>query len=281
VSGDPYIDLETGVLRNRLGITDAAELAQAESELTSYRLIELRRTDLPGRYDLPHLQGFHRYIFGDLYDWAGELRSVSIGKSDLFCLPQYLGSFAEDVFGKLAWAGYLRGLERVAFVDGLTMLLADVNALHPFREGNGRTQRAFLAQLARDAGHPIHWAGMDPRSTSPRLKRLTVDLVGGILRRSRWPGAWGTLYWAGHEHDAREREQNGGQGRLRRPRIPDSLADDGGRHDPDPTDADQRGQQHVKAGSPYPDAPPAARQTTRASRLPSLSVPHAMLAVGG
>lgn len=162
MSGDPYIDPETGVLRNRLGIIDAAELAQAEAELTSYRLIELRRTDLPGRYDLAHLQGFHRYIFGDLYDWAGELRSVSIGKGDLFCLPQHLGSFAEDVFGKLARAGHLRGLERAAFVDGLTMLLADVNALHPFREGNGRTQRAFLAQLARDAGHPIHWAGMDP-----------------------------------------------------------------------------------------------------------------------
>jgi cell filamentation protein len=162
VSRDPYIDLGTGVLRNRLGITDAAELAQAESELTSYRLIELRRTGLSGRYDLAHLQAFHRYIFGDLYDWAGELRSVSIGKGDLFCLPQHLGSFAEDVFGKLARAGHLRSLKRAAFVDSLTALLADVNALHPFREGNGRTQRAFLAQLARDAGHPIHWAGMDP-----------------------------------------------------------------------------------------------------------------------
>ncbi|MGH3819378.1 MAG: Fic/DOC family protein [Pseudonocardiaceae bacterium] len=162
MSGDSYIDLETGILRNRLGITDATELAQAESELTSYRLIELRRTSLPGRYDLAHLQAFHRYIFGDLYDWAGELRSVSIGKGDLFYLPQHLGSFAEDVFGKLAQTGHLRGLERAVFADGLTALLADINALHPFREGNGRTQRAFLAQLARDAGHPIHWAGMDP-----------------------------------------------------------------------------------------------------------------------
>ncbi|MGH3768471.1 MAG: Fic/DOC family protein [Pseudonocardiaceae bacterium] len=100
MSGDPSIDVDAGVLRNRLGITDAAELAQAESELTSYRLIELRRTGLPGWYDLAHLQAFHRYIFGDVYDWAGELRSVSIGKGDLFCLPQHLGSSSEDVFGK-------------------------------------------------------------------------------------------------------------------------------------------------------------------------------------
>jgi len=199
VSGDPYIDLETGVLRNRLGITDAAELAQAESELTSYRLIELRRAGLPGRHDLAHLQAFHRYIFGDLYDWAGELRSVSIGKGDLFCLPQHLGSFAEDVFGKLAQAGHLRDLERAAFVDGLTALLADVNALHPFREGNGRTQRAFLAQLARDAGHPIHWAGMDPtvnaaasqaahRGNNEPLRAMLNELVDDTVDARDVPG---------------------------------------------------------------------------------------------
>lgn len=199
MSGDPYIDLETGILRNRLGITDAVELAQAESELTSYRLIELRRTDLPGRYDLAHLQAFHRYIFGDLYDWAGELRSVSIGKGDLFCLPQHLGSFAEDVFGKLARTGHLRGLERAVFVDNFAALLADVNALHPFREGNGRTQRAFLAQLARDAGHPILWAGMDPefnvaasqaahRGNNEPLRAMLNELVADTVDARDVPG---------------------------------------------------------------------------------------------
>jgi cell filamentation protein len=161
VSWDPYLDLQTGVLRNRLGITDKTELAQAEAELTSYRLIELQLNPLPGRYDLAHLQAFHRHIFGDVYDWAGELRTVSIGKGQLFCLPQHLMSFAGEVFGRLARSGYLRDLGRGEFVDRLTALLADVNALHPFREGNGRTQRAFLAQLARDAGYRIRWAAMD------------------------------------------------------------------------------------------------------------------------
>ena len=70
-------------------------------------------------------------------------------------------SFAGEVFGRLAREDYLRGLGRAEFVDRLTALLADVNALHPFREGNGRTQRAFLAQLARDAGYRIRWAAMD------------------------------------------------------------------------------------------------------------------------
>jgi cell filamentation protein len=165
VSWDPYLDLRSGVLRNRLGITDAAELARAEAELTSYRLIELRAHPLPGNYDLPHLQAFHRYIFGDLYDWAGELRTVTLGKGGaLFCLPQDLVATADDVFTRLARDHHLRGRDRTAFIDGLTALLAGVNALHPFREGNGRTQRAFLAQLARDAGYRIRWAELDPET---------------------------------------------------------------------------------------------------------------------
>jgi cell filamentation protein len=159
---DPYFDSRCGVLRNRLGITDPGELAEAEANFTSVRIFQLRRHPPPGRYDLPHLQTFHRHIFGDIYDWAGELRTVTIIKGGLFCLPQNLTSTGAEVHDKLARAGHLRGLDRPAFLDGLTKLLADINSLHPFREGNGRTQRAFVAQLTREAGHIIRWSAMDP-----------------------------------------------------------------------------------------------------------------------
>jgi len=162
VSWDPYLDLDTGVLRNRLGIGDREELARAEAALTASRLYDLQRSHLPGRYDLEHLRAFHRVIFGDVYDWAGELRTVSIGRGSLFCLPQHLVQFGEEVFGRLAHAHHLRGLYRGTFVGRLTELLAEINFLHPFREGNGRTQRAFVAQLARDAGYRTRWALMDP-----------------------------------------------------------------------------------------------------------------------
>ena len=69
-AGDPYLDPASGVLRNLLGITDAAELARAEAALSASRLIDLERRRLPGRYDPAHLQAFHRYILGDVYDWA-------------------------------------------------------------------------------------------------------------------------------------------------------------------------------------------------------------------
>jgi cell filamentation protein len=89
-AGDPYLDPASGVLHNLLGITDAAELARAEAALSASRLIDLERRRLPGRYDLSHLQAFHRYILGDVYGWAGQLRTVSIAKGSVFCLPQHL-----------------------------------------------------------------------------------------------------------------------------------------------------------------------------------------------
>ena len=160
-AGDTYLDPASGVLRNLLDITDAAELARAEAALSASRLIDLERRRLPGRYDLAHLQAFHRYILGDVYGWAGQLRTVSIAKGSVFCLPQHLESYAADVFGRLAAADRLRGLARDPFITGLAGFLADVNALHPFREGNGRTQRAFFRQLSRQAGWPIDWSALD------------------------------------------------------------------------------------------------------------------------
>ena len=108
-AGDPYLDPASGVLRNLLGITHAAELGRAEAALSASRLIDLERRRQPGGYDLAQLQAFHRYILGDVYAWAGQLRTVSIAKGSVFCLPQHLESYAADMFGRLAAADRLRG----------------------------------------------------------------------------------------------------------------------------------------------------------------------------
>ena len=117
---------------------------------------------LPGRFDLVHLQAFHRRIFGRIDPWADEVRTVAIAKTDMFCLPQHIESYAHDVFRKLADERRLRGLRRDQFVERLTHYFAEVNAIHPFREGNGRSQRAFFRQLSGEAGWPIRWADLDP-----------------------------------------------------------------------------------------------------------------------
>lgn len=178
---DPYLDLSSGVLRNRLGIADADELATAEADFTSVRISQLNLGRLPGSYDLPHLQAFHRHIFGDVYVWAGELRTVAIGRGMAFCRPDHIAGDADELFAWLARTAHLTGLEREAFVDALTELLSDLNALHPFREGNGRTQRAFLAQLSRDADHPVRWSAMDPQE-NVAASRASHAGDDGLLR---------------------------------------------------------------------------------------------------
>lgn len=161
MADDPYVDPASGLLRNLLGITDPAELAAAEADFTRIRIHELVRHPVPGRFDLAHLQDIHRHITQDLVAWAGQLRTVDIAKTNRFCPVQNLTVYAEDIFGRLARQNFLRGLDRDAFVNSFSGFYGDVNALHPFREFNGRAQRAFFGQLASQAGWDVFWDRMD------------------------------------------------------------------------------------------------------------------------
>jgi cell filamentation protein len=161
VPGDPYTDQVTGVLRNKLGLATAAELEAAEREITHAALILLREVPVRPGYDLLHLREIHRRIFGDIYDWAGHVRTVAIAKGSLFCLPQYIESAAGEIFGQLRKENLLQGLGRGEFLGRLAHYFGEVNALHPFRDGNGRTQRAFFEQLAGDAGYALDWQRLD------------------------------------------------------------------------------------------------------------------------
>ena len=89
---DPYADPVTGVLRNKLGLTTARELEDAEREITHAALVFLKEAPVPPAYDLGHLCAIHRRILGDIYDWAGQLRTVAIAKGSWFCLLQYIES---------------------------------------------------------------------------------------------------------------------------------------------------------------------------------------------
>jgi cell filamentation protein len=160
VPGDPYTDPVTGVLRNKLGLRTAEELQAAEREITHAALILLGESPVPPSYDLRHMCAIHRRVFGDIYEWAGRPRTVAIAK-DWFCLPQYIESSAAEIFRALHGEGLLRGLPRDVFTDRLASYLGEVNAVHPFREGNGRAQRAFFEQLASDAGFILDWQHLD------------------------------------------------------------------------------------------------------------------------
>lgn len=160
---DPYVDAR-GVLHNKLGITDASVLALAEGKFAAVRDAQLANAFLPGAYDLDHLRAFHRHLFQDVYSWAGMLRTVDIGKGDVwFCKPEFIEARANDtVFRLVVRHSYLGNCCTAdALAETLAELLGEINALHPFREGNGRTQRAFFRQMAASAGWRVDWFLLD------------------------------------------------------------------------------------------------------------------------
>jgi len=158
---DPYVDPATGVLRNQFGITDAAELDRVEATFAAVRAYELAVAPVDGQFDLAHLQQIHKRLFGDVYDWAGSLRTVDISKGTTrFASHEQIANYAPQITRPLAGDLRLQGLSLDAFSDRAGHYLGELNVLHPFREGNGRTIREFIGQLARDAGYGIDWQGI-------------------------------------------------------------------------------------------------------------------------
>lgn len=147
------------VLRNRFGIRDAAELDELER---AFVLRRMREQAPGGRFDLAHLRALHHHLFQDVYDWAGELRTVEISKgSNQFQFRRFIETGMADVHRRLAAQDFLRGLPASDFAERAGALLGDVNYCHPFREGNGRTQLIYLRQLAGRAGHALRLERLD------------------------------------------------------------------------------------------------------------------------
>lgn len=150
----------TDVLMNKLGIRDKNKLQDYERRLTMLRLLELTEKPIHGNFDLSHLKKIHQYIFQDIYEWAGEIRQVDIAKTYMFCNVKFIETQSEEIFGKLKEEKFLSNLEISKFIPRLAYYFAEVNALHPFREGNGRTQREFFRTLADQNGYILSFANI-------------------------------------------------------------------------------------------------------------------------
>ena len=168
------------VLRNKLNIRNASALEAAERELVAHRLLE----PVPaGDFDLEHLKAIHRHLFQDLYAWAGEVRTVEIVKGESRFQPRrFIAAGMADVHRRIVAAGYFRGSGTAGFAEGAGPVLGDVNHVHPFREGNGRTQLQYLKQLAEQAGHAIDLTQVDPAAWLEASRRSNAGDHAAITR---------------------------------------------------------------------------------------------------
>lgn len=158
---DPYLDPETGILRNLVGARTSADLDVAEADLVAVRTAELAERPPPATGDLSELKAIHRALFQDVYAWAGEVRTVDIRKSDWFLPVSMIEQAAAWVVEELRADDYLQEMKRPRLVERLAYHFDRINYMHPFREGNGRTQRLFMSRVASDAGWRLDWIAVD------------------------------------------------------------------------------------------------------------------------
>jgi len=168
-------------LINKMDIRDEALLEQVEGEITLLKAASLENQPLPGAYDFAHYKRIHQCLFEDIYDWAGEIRDVDISKKTTrFVGADDIERIAEPLFQRVQALSH--PAKRLPYyIKDLSQVYHRVNMLHPFREGNGRTQRSFFTQLIRAAGYDIHFGDCD----RDFLTIATIHAANGVMDHLR------------------------------------------------------------------------------------------------
>ena len=167
----------TTCLINKLNIRDEAILSDYEAGLTIIKTMALEKEPINGNFDFEHYKSIHKYLFEDLYDWAGEIRTVNLSKNGTqFADANEIERIAEACFKQLADNNYFQNMSFNDFIDNIVDFYCVTNMLHPFREGNGRVQRLFIAQLIRFNGYDINFNDID----SDELMIATIQSANGI-----------------------------------------------------------------------------------------------------
>ncbi len=167
----------TTCLINKFGITNENTLAQIEADITFAKASQLEANQIQGNFDFKHYKAIHKYLFSDLYDWAGKIRTINISKKGtnfVDCLE--IEKIANMCFERLKKENYFKELNFESFVENIVDFYYTTNLLHPFREGNGRTQRIFITQLIRYCGYDIDFAEIDP----DELMIATINSANGV-----------------------------------------------------------------------------------------------------
>ena len=163
------------VLKNKLNILEQDELNNAEREITSLEIAEAEVDFIKGNLDIQHLKDIHYKIFSEIYSWAGEFRDVDISKGTIFCKSQFIENEMVRIFKELRKEKYLIYTKRENISEKLSYYLGEINAIHPFREGNGRVQRLFIEYLGYVSGYEVDFSNI---SRKEMLKASEETFLG-------------------------------------------------------------------------------------------------------
>jgi len=184
---DPYCYPKTSMLKNRANLRSQVELEKFEALAATKRAEE----PLPaGKPSYGYYRAIHRHLFQDVYVWAGKIRTVRISKGEsMFCFPEYIDKKMRDLFEDLAGENQFRDLDAETFATKAAHFMAELNAIHPFREGNGRSQNVLLIVLADQAAHPLDFDRLHPPEMMEAMmasfggdERPLANLILGLMR---------------------------------------------------------------------------------------------------
>jgi cell filamentation protein len=179
---DPYLDAETGLLKSLLNAKTVEEFQELEAQIVFANELEMESIAIPRTNDLDEILLIHKQLFKGVYEWAGQIRTVDIKKNDegaeYFLLVGKIIGATDYVFTELSKEDHLKGLEQDEFVKRLAHHYDQLNYIHPFREGNGRTQRIFWSRVAQNAGYEVDWSAIvgDENDEASRLAAENMDL---------------------------------------------------------------------------------------------------------
>ena len=168
----------TTVLINKLGLHSQDMLDDVERVMTGVRTVEIEDAQSVAPFTFDFYLNLHRRLFGDIYDWAGKLRTIDLSKKGTsFYAADKLADLGTAIFDRLQRMNEFRDLPRDEFVKEIAELYHSLNMLHPFREGNGRTERLFFTLLIRRAGYKISFADCD----TDALMIATIYAAQGVM----------------------------------------------------------------------------------------------------
>lgn len=154
-----YSDLRFNLYINHLNIKITAELKQAEADIVAASLIRIEQEPLPAAFTFDYLISLHQQLFQEIYPWAGVVRTDDISKGiSHFAPATKIPRYAGMIFNDLNNREFMQeNCSDEDFITGTAKLLTQINNLHPFYEGNGRSQRLFLSKIAIACGYQFDW----------------------------------------------------------------------------------------------------------------------------
>jgi len=157
-----YCYPDSNILKNKLNIKDNKILKTAEEEITLIKQMELLKNPIKGNFTKAHLMNIHKFIFEDIYSFAGKIRKEQISKADtMFYPPNLIDRELDKVFAKIKEGNMLRETDKEKVFDNLAYVMAELNIIHPFREGNGRSIREFIRLMAKRMYYELNWGNVD------------------------------------------------------------------------------------------------------------------------